>query len=115
MKYPNVQEVDSIDITVASWPSPNTAPTTTGIKLKKPPEPMPLRIAKTISKPSDEENGQSANVVKPITVSASSMLLTGPSRTSAPNPMPIRPRAEAKFQDARIAAPVWPERPTDET
>lgn len=113
-KYPKVQDVDNIDIIFASCPSPNTAPTTTGMRLKKPPEPIPLIIAKKIRSPREDANGQRAIALTPITVSERIMLLTGPRKISAPKPIPIRPRAEAKFHAASIDAATRLEKPIDE-
>lgn len=83
------------------------------MRLKKPPDPTPFRIAKKISRPKEFANGHSAIAVTPITVSETNMLFSGPRTVSAPNPIPIRPNAEARFQAARIKAAVWLERPMD--
>lgn len=100
---------------LVNCPSPNTAPVTTGIRLKNPPDPIPFRMAKKIIIPSDEANGQSAIEVTPISVRDASMLFTGPRTVSAPNPIPIRPSADARFHDARIAAPACFDAPIEKT
>jgi len=100
-------------MTPANSPSPNTAPTTTGMRLKKPPDPTPFRIAKKISRPNEFANAHSAIAVTPITVNDTNILFSGPRTVSAPNPIPIRPSAEARFHAARMKAAVWLERPME--
>jgi hypothetical protein len=113
MKYPKNHDVDNMDMTVV-MSSPKIAPTTEGIRLKNPPDPTPLTMLKKTISPRLEANGQSASAERPTIRREKIMLFTGPRTLSAPKPMPMRPSVLAKFHAARIDAPVWPDRPSDE-
>ena len=77
MKYLENHEVESADIIVASSVSPKTAPTTTSMRLKNPPEPIPFTIAKDMVMPSEFVKGHNAKAERPTSSSERIMLFTG--------------------------------------
>jgi hypothetical protein len=113
MKYPNVQAVTSIDNALAANSDPNIFPTTTGIRLKNPPEPAPFRMAKRTTMPTEDETGHTTMMLVLLMTRESRRPLIGPKMLSAPRPIIIRPAADAMFHVARITAQIPFESPIE--